>query len=82
HLKEPFPGWVEGVRTIDSLIVAYGKGKLTCFLVDLKKVFDVEEQVRADMVVNAILAAMVGHANNNEACDEMIYHVGSSMANP
>ncbi|KAL4326660.1 fatty acyl-CoA reductase 3 [Arachis ipaensis] len=77
--KEPFPGWVEGVRTIDSLIVAYGKGKLTCFLADLKKVFDV---IPADMVVNAILAAMVGHGSNNEACDEMIYHVGSSMANP
>ncbi|MED6189645.1 hypothetical protein PIB30_098071 [Stylosanthes scabra] len=76
--KEPFPGWVEGVRTIDSLVVAYGKGKLTCFLADLKKVFDV---IPADMVVNAILAGMVGHANNNEAC-EVIYHVGSSVANP
>ncbi|KAK6229836.1 hypothetical protein SCA6_018787, partial [Theobroma cacao] len=29
--KEPFPGWIEGVRTIDSVIVSYGKGKLTCF---------------------------------------------------
>ncbi|CAL0333983.1 unnamed protein product [Lupinus luteus] len=74
--REPFPGWVEGVRTIDSLIVAYGKGKLTCFLADLKAVFDV---IPADMVVNAILAAMVAHAN--QPCDT-IYHVGSSVANP
>ncbi|XP_020967538.1 fatty acyl-CoA reductase 3-like [Arachis ipaensis] len=41
-----------------------------------------EEQIPADMVVNAILADMVGHVSNNKACDEMIYHVGSSMANP
>lgn len=27
-------------RTIDSLAVAYGKGKLTCFLGDLKAVVD------------------------------------------
>ncbi|XP_057456001.1 fatty acyl-CoA reductase 3-like [Lotus japonicus] len=75
--REPFPGWVEGVRTIDSLIVAYGKGKLTCFLADIKAVFDV---IPADMVVNAILVAMVGNADQRP-CD-MIYHVGSSVANP
>ncbi|WJX50076.1 alcohol-forming fatty acyl-CoA reductase [Trifolium repens] len=74
--KEPFPGWVEGVRTIDSLIVAYGKGKLTCFLADLDAVFDV---IPADMVVNAMLVAMVSHAN--QPCDS-IYHVGSSVGNP
>lgn len=28
-------------RTIDTFIVAYGKGKLTCFLADLNAVFDV-----------------------------------------
>ncbi|XP_027347465.1 fatty acyl-CoA reductase 3-like [Abrus precatorius] len=74
--KEPFPGWVEGVRTIDSLIVAYGKGKLTCFIADIKAIFDV---IPADMVVNTILAAMVAHANQP---DDIIYHVGSSVANP
>nr|AFK38475.1 unknown [Lotus japonicus] len=74
--KEPFPGWVECLRTIDSLIVAYGKGKLTCFAADLKAVFDV---IPADMVVNAMLVAMVAHANQP---DDIIYHVGSSVRNP
>ncbi|KAK7261225.1 hypothetical protein RIF29_27530 [Crotalaria pallida] len=74
--KEPFPGWVEGVRTIDSLGVAYGKGKLTCFLGDLKGVVDV---IPADLVVNAILVAMVAHANQ---ASDVIYHVGSSVRNP
>nr|KYP68666.1 Fatty acyl-CoA reductase 3 [Cajanus cajan] len=75
--REPFPGWVEGVRTIDSIIVAYGKGKLTCFVADIKAIFDV---IPADMVVNAIITSMVAHANH--PCDNIIYHVGSSVANP
>ncbi|KAG8484832.1 hypothetical protein CXB51_021721 [Gossypium anomalum] len=53
--KEPFPGWAEGVRTIDSLAIA-------------------------DMVVNAIIIAMVAHASNQPS--ETIYQVGSSMRNP
>ncbi|XLT04320.1 hypothetical protein HN51_043069 [Arachis hypogaea] len=79
--REPFPGWVEGVRTIDSLIVAYGKGKLSCFLADLKAVFDV---IPADMVVNAMIVAMVGHGNEGDSNsdDNFIYHVGSSVSNP
>ncbi|KAJ1390241.1 hypothetical protein SESBI_37603 [Sesbania bispinosa] len=74
--KEPFPGWAEGVRTIDSLAVAYGKGKLTCFLGDLYGIVDV---IPADMVVNAMLVAMVAHANQPS---DVIYHVGSSVRNP
>ncbi|KAL2328481.1 hypothetical protein Fmac_021908 [Flemingia macrophylla] len=75
--REPFPGWVEGVRTIDSILVAYGKGKLTCFVADIKAIFDV---IPADMVVNAIITSMAAHAN--QPCDNIIYHVGSSITNP
>ncbi|KGN64901.2 hypothetical protein Csa_022764 [Cucumis sativus] len=75
--KEPFPGWVEGVRTIDSLAVAYGKGKITCFLGDVNALVDV---IPADMVVNAMLVAMVAHAS--QLSSYTIYHVSSSMRNP
>ncbi|XP_073226522.1 fatty acyl-CoA reductase 3-like [Cicer arietinum] len=75
--KEPFPGWAEGVRTIDSLALAYGKGKLTCFIGDIKAIVDA---IPADMVVNAILVAIVAHANNPS--DNFIYHVGSSLRRP
>ncbi|CAE6075099.1 unnamed protein product [Arabidopsis arenosa] len=74
--KEPFPGWTEGIRTIDSLAVGYGTGKLTCFLGDLNAISDV---IPADMVVNTMLVSMVAHAGGQK---EMIYHVGSSMKNP
>ncbi|KAL5717083.1 alcohol-forming fatty acyl-CoA reductase [Ranunculus cassubicifolius] len=74
--KEPFCGWVEGVRTIDSLAVAYGKGKLTCFLGDYDLVLDL---IPGDMVVNAMIVAMVAHANQR---NEFIYQLGSSLSNP
>ncbi|MBA0820448.1 hypothetical protein Gohar_025752 [Gossypium harknessii] len=75
--KEPFPGWAEGVRTIDSLAIGYAKGKLTFFLGDVDSVVDL---IPADMVVNAIIVAMVAHASNQPS--ETIYQVGSSMRNP
>ncbi|KAE8697044.1 Fatty acyl-CoA reductase 3 [Hibiscus syriacus] len=76
-LKEPFPGWAEGVRTIDSLIIGYAKGKLTFFLGDVDAAVDLTP---VDMVVNAMVVAMVAHASNQPS--ETIYHVGSSMRNP
>ncbi|KAM1227480.1 hypothetical protein ACFX2I_006742 [Malus domestica] len=74
--KEPFPGWIQGFRTIDSVIAAYCKGKLTCLLVDPMSVFDM---IPVDMVVNSIISAMVVNANQSSI---VIYHVGSSFGNP
>ncbi|KAG2243737.1 hypothetical protein Bca52824_094419 [Brassica carinata] len=75
-IKEPFPGWTEGIRTIDTLGVGYGKGKLTCFLGDLNAISDV---MPADMVVNSMLVSMAAQAGKQK---ETIYHVGSSIRNP
>ncbi|KAI3840132.1 hypothetical protein MKW92_030457 [Papaver armeniacum] len=74
-LKEPFPGWTEGVRTVDSVFLAYGKGKTRCFPLNPQTVMDV---IPGDMVVNAAIVAMVSHANqpSNED-DRSIYHTGS-----
>ncbi|KAK4492259.1 hypothetical protein RD792_003062 [Penstemon davidsonii] len=80
--KEPFPGWVEGIRTIDSLAVGYGKGKITCFLGEPKNIIDLVWLIPADMVVNAMIAAMVAQLNNHEGDGMGIYHVGSSVSNP
>ncbi|KAJ6717049.1 MALE STERILITY PROTEIN 2-RELATED [Salix koriyanagi] len=74
--KEPFPGWIEGVRTIDSIIAGYGKGRVTCFISGQQSTLDV---VPADMVVNAIIVAMVARAKQHP---EIIYHLGSSLRNP
>ncbi|KAL2930297.1 Alcohol-forming fatty acyl-CoA reductase [Bienertia sinuspersici] len=75
-LKEPFPGWVEGCRTIDSVAVSYGKGRLNVFSADSSSVLDL---IPADMFVNSIIVAM--KARINQPC-LTIYQVGSSFRNP
>uniref|UniRef100_A0A2N9ENJ6 Fatty acyl-CoA reductase n=1 Tax=Fagus sylvatica TaxID=28930 RepID=A0A2N9ENJ6_FAGSY len=74
--KDPFSGWIEGARTIDGVIAAYGKGKLKCFLGGPESILDV---IPADMVVNAMIMAMVAHANTSS---RIIFHVSSSLRNP
>ncbi|KAI4313524.1 hypothetical protein L6164_026498 [Bauhinia variegata] len=64
--KEPFPGWVEGVRENYHASL----GSLRQLAIDV---------IPADMVVNAIIVAMVANASK---CSNNIYHVGSSMRNP
>lgn len=76
--KEPFPGWMEGNRMMDPIVLYYGKGQLTGFLVDPKGVLDV---VPADMVVNATLAAMAKHAMARKS-ETNIYQIASSVVNP
>ncbi|XP_023756867.1 probable fatty acyl-CoA reductase 4 isoform X3 [Lactuca sativa] len=75
--KEPFPGWIEGVKTMDSFIAAYGKGRTSCFLAHPDKVLDI---IPADMVINVMITAMGAHIN--KPVSMTIYHVGSSMSNP
>ncbi|KAM7523083.1 hypothetical protein LguiA_012985 [Lonicera macranthoides] len=76
-IKEPFPGWIEGFRTIDSVTVSYGKGKLKYFLGDLESICDT---IPGDMVVNSMVVAMAAHSNKPNC--HIIYHVGSSLRNP
>nr|BAD31294.1 putative fatty acyl coA reductase [Oryza sativa Japonica Group]BAD31814.1 putative fatty acyl coA reductase [Oryza sativa Japonica Group] len=75
-LKEPLPGWMEGIRTIDSVIIGYAKQTLSFFLVDLNLIMDV---IPGDMVVNAMMVAMAAHSGEQA---QTIYHVTSSLSNP
>ncbi|KAJ0986870.1 hypothetical protein J5N97_005226 [Dioscorea zingiberensis] len=76
--KEPFPGWIEGVRTIDQSIISYGKGELVCFPARLNAVVDV---IPGDLVVNAMLASMISTNYSDNLNSILIYHVGSSAKN-
>ncbi|XP_059669845.1 fatty acyl-CoA reductase 2, chloroplastic [Cornus florida] len=76
--KEPFPGWMEGNRMMDPIILYYGKGQLSGFLVDPNGVLDV---VPADMVVNATLAAIAKHGAAGSS-ESNIYQIASSVVNP
>ncbi|KAG8087066.1 hypothetical protein GUJ93_ZPchr0010g11015 [Zizania palustris] len=75
-LEEPLPGWMEGIRTIDSVIIGYAKQALSFFLVDLDLIMDV---IPGDMVVNAMMVAMAAHSEERA---QTIYHVTSSLRNP
>ncbi|KAF0911539.1 hypothetical protein E2562_011169 [Oryza meyeriana var. granulata] len=74
--KDPLPGWIEGTRTIDAILIGYAKQSLSCFLADLDLIMDV---VPGDMVVNAMMAAMSSAASETPVT---VYHVTSSVRNP
>ncbi|KAH6774767.1 hypothetical protein C2S51_013171, partial [Perilla frutescens var. frutescens] len=68
--KDPFPGWMEGVKTLDAIFVPYAKRKLNIVLCDPNVILDV---IPGDMVVNSMLAAMAADAQNE--CNKLsIYH--------
>ncbi|MFX6572753.1 SDR family oxidoreductase, partial [Acinetobacter baumannii] len=73
---EPFPGWIEGLRTLDAIFVTYGRGKLEVFVGDPESTLDM---IPGDMVVNSMLAAI---ASNQDSTKLVVYHVGSSLRNP
>ncbi|KAL3725479.1 hypothetical protein ACJRO7_030498 [Eucalyptus globulus] len=77
--QEPFAGWIEGFppRTIDSIAILYGRGRLKYFLGNPNTILDM---IPADMVVNAMIVAMVVHANQPNS--NKIYQVGSSKKHP
>ncbi|KAL3354462.1 hypothetical protein AABB24_018886 [Solanum stoloniferum] len=79
--KEPFPGWIEGVKTVDSFILAYGKGVMNFCFGDPNTKLDM---IPGDMVVNSILASIIAHIGNDEyySSEELIYHISSSGINP
>ncbi|CAA2966145.1 fatty acyl- reductase 3-like isoform X1 [Olea europaea subsp. europaea] len=75
--KEPFSGWTESIRTLDSIFVGYGKGKIKFFVGDPDSILDM---IPGDMVVNSMLVAMAMHTN--QPSHRLIYHIGSSRRNP
>ncbi|XP_074284316.1 fatty acyl-CoA reductase 2, chloroplastic-like [Silene latifolia] len=77
-IKEPFPGWVEGYKSLDPIILSYGTGQLEGFVANPNVILDV---VPVDMVVNAMVTAMAKHGNRGKH-EVTIYNVTSSLLNP
>ncbi len=53
-LQEPAPGWIEGVKVADAIILAYARGKTNFFPARPNEVVDI---VPADLVANSIVLA-------------------------
>ena len=73
---EPFPGWIEGLRMGNPLIVAMGKGNLPEFGGRDDNILDF---VPCDMVANAVLVAMPP-PDASDHCE--VYQIASSSQNP
>ncbi len=75
-LKHPFPGWIDGFKVADPLIIAYGRGQLPEFPGLPDSILDI---IPVDYVVNAILAAAANPAVRDKP---EYYHVASGASNP
>jgi HAD superfamily hydrolase (TIGR01490 family) len=74
-LAEPFPGWLEGFRMAEPIILAFGRGVLREFPGLPDALLDI---IPVDYVVNAVLAV----AANPPEHGMRIYHVASGSQNP
>ena len=75
-LQHPFPGWIDGFKVADPLIIAFGRGQLPDFPGVPDSVLDI---IPVDFVVNAILAAA---ATPPPVAAPRYLHISSGASNP
>jgi HAD superfamily hydrolase (TIGR01490 family) len=75
-LNHPYPGWIDGFKMADPLIIAYGRGILPEFPGLPDSVLDL---IPVDLVVNATLAVA---AAPPEPAGPAYFHVSSGARNP
>ena len=75
-LHRPHPGWIEGFKMAEPLILAYGRGELPEFPAAADTIVDI---VPVDHVVAAIVAVL---AHPPEAGEPAYFHVSSGERNP
>ncbi len=74
--EEPFPGWIDGLRMADPMIIAFGRGKLPEFPANPDVASDI---IPVDLVSNAMVAAM---PMPDDGPGLRVYHVGTSHRHP
>lgn len=75
-LAYPYPGWIEGYKMAEPIIMAYGRGDLPDFPGAGDSVVDI---IPVDLVINAIVAAC---ANPPKPAQPRYLHVSSGFRNP
>lgn len=73
----PYPGWIDGYKVADPLIMAYGRGVLKEFPALPDSLLDV---VPVDMVVGVVVALALGEPTRTGA--DAYYQVVSGTSNP
>lgn len=75
-LQRPYPGWIEGFKMAEPLILAYGRGELPEFPAAADTIVDI---VPIDHVVSAIVAVL---AHPPEVGEPAFFHVSSGDRQP
>src|ERR1051326_2851302 len=75
-LDEPFPGWLEGFRMAEPIILAFGRGILQDFSGLPRSILDI---IPVDFVVNTVLAVAASPPPDSTP---RIYHAASGTRNP
>ncbi|MEP4467204.1 fatty acyl-CoA reductase [Marinobacter alexandrii] len=76
-LEEPAPGWIEGVKVADAIILAYAREKVTLFPGKRSGVIDV---IPVDLVANSIILSLAEALS--EPAEQRIYQCCSGSSNP
>ncbi|WLQ14802.1 fatty acyl-CoA reductase [Hahella aquimaris] len=76
-LQGPVPGWIEGVKVADAIILAYAREKVSLFPGKKNAVIDI---IPADLVANSIILSATEALLDSGA--HRIYQCCSSEANP
>ncbi|MES2263381.1 MAG: SDR family oxidoreductase [Pseudomonadota bacterium] len=76
-LQEPVPGWIEGVKVADAIILAYARGKTSVFPARPDEIIDI---IPADLVANSIVLACAEALSDAPA--QRIYQACSGSSNP
>src|SRR5215207_10928791 len=77
-VAEPHPGWIQGSRMADPIIMAFAKGILREFPGDPETIVDL---VPVDHVVNAVIAA-AARGITDRPTEPEVYQVASGERNP
>ncbi|MCT1459500.1 HAD-IB family hydrolase [Aestuariimicrobium sp. p3-SID1156] len=75
-LRDPHPGWIEGFKMADPIILSYARGELPEFPASPDSVLDI---IPCDYVVNTIVAVC---ATQPEVGHIEVYHASSGARNP
>jgi fatty acyl-CoA reductase len=75
-LSHPSPGWIEGFKMAEPIILAYGRGTIPEFPGIAEGIIDI---IPVDLVVNAMLAVA---AHPPQPARPAYYHVSSGARNP
>ena len=76
-VQNPYPGWIDGYKVADPLIMAYGRGMLPEFPGLADSILDV---IPVDFVVNVIVALATQDVSRRG--DDAYYQVVSGASNP